>query len=216
MRNIIWLISVMAALVLAQGDPHTMAGFVLNEGDSIPTTDCITFKVWVEGMPDTIYYPADYPTANYSEASGGFWIVQIADLGAGNGDTFIISFENICNGFVGSDTAVINSEPSQEIGTAYIFPPVGCGESRFKPAKFALSAAPSPFNSQCAIKIEGEGNISVEIFNVIGQSVEKLYNGISTGALTIKWQPESMRAGVYFIRASKNGEVHTRRIIYLP
>jgi len=106
-------------------------------------------------------------------------------------------------------------EPFQDIGTAYLGEPAGIGDGD-KPSRFSLSVSPSPFNSECQIEIMGIGHCIVEIYNVLGQSVAKLYDGISNGRVSVKWNPGSESAGVFFVKATNGISANTQRIYYLP
>jgi len=120
--------------------------------------------------------------------------------------------------------------------------PAGISEkSPAKPAAFAISAYPNPFNSSVRIAVEGECDspMRVEIYDVAGRRVAvaelvearagRLAKDTSTSSVSVKsplskgdlgglfvWQPdESLPSGVYLVRARFGEQSVTNKIIYL-
>lgn len=210
-----FLILALVGLLFGQGTPHTMLGTVLNPSGNPPLASCLYFKAFIVSKPDTLYYPADQPTTNYLEDSGT-WFAEISSLLPVDGDIFIVMFANACSSYVGSDTATVDlSEPSQNIGTTYLAYGTGCID-RTRSDTFSLLVSPSPFNSDCNIEIIGAGQVSVKVFNVLGQLEEQIYEGRSSGRVIVKWNPNAQPAGVYFIKAKIGSLTLTQRVFYLP
>ncbi len=73
---------------------------------------------------------------------------------------------------------------------------------------FAISISPNPFNSAC--RISSPVDATVEIFDVLGQSIDKLPGGDQI------WKPEaSVGSGVYLVRAKVGDKDITKRVVYL-
>jgi len=77
-----------------------------------------------------------------------------------------------------------------------------------KPAAFAISAYPNPFNSAC--RISAPMNAKVEIFDIEGRKIDELPGGEQV------WKPESsVGSGIYLVRATVGGQEITKRVVYL-
>ena len=66
-----------------------------------------------------------------------------------------------------------------------------------------LQNYPNPFNAQTTISyvLPVQSDISISIFNILGQEVEVLYMGIrQPGAHTVNWNASDYPSGVYFAR----------------
>ena len=72
------------------------------------------------------------------------------------------------------------------------------------PDRFALlQNYPNPFNTTTIIKysLPSESNVSIEIYNILGQRVVTIYDGIQqAGEHTIIWDASKFPSGVYFAR----------------
>ena len=88
---------------------------------------------------------------------------------------------------------------------------------QFRSGTFTLHANyPNPFNPSTVIRfhIPEEGNISVSIYNVIGEEVAVLYNGMqSAGAHEIRWDASDLPGGVYFVRVALEGISKTGKMM---
>jgi len=77
-----------------------------------------------------------------------------------------------------------------------------------KPAAFAISAYPNPFNSAC--RISAPMNAKVEIFDIEGLKIGELHGGEQV------WKPEaSVGSGIYLVRARVGEQEITKRVVYL-
>ena len=71
-----------------------------------------------------------------------------------------------------------------------------------------LDAIPNPFNSTCAISAPSDA--SIEIYDLNGKCVETF------DKTPCVWTPnEKITSGVYLIRATKGGEIITKRVILM-
>lgn len=78
----------------------------------------------------------------------------------------------------------------------------GIGDEKNFPAEFVLEQNyPNPFNPSTTIKysIQKESQVSLIIYNLLGEQVEILFNGIqSAGYYSTKWNALNFPSGVYF------------------
>jgi len=93
-----------------------------------------------------------------------------------------------------------------------------------KPDKPALFAYPNPFNSMVRIAIDAplETNQKIEIYDLTGRRVKIISKEIVIRSETtdqiheIIWAPaSSITSGVYLIRAHLNGQLITKRVVYI-
>ena len=87
------------------------------------------------------------------------------------------------------------------------------------PVSFNLSEAyPNPFNPSTTIDIElnYESNVSVSVYNVMGQMVDVLHEGnMSAGMTPITWDASNMASGMYIVKANVGGEVLNKKIMLI-
>ncbi|MCD6595351.1 T9SS type A sorting domain-containing protein [bacterium] len=215
MSRVWWLLLLFVVVIFAQGDPHYMWGYILNDGGSIPTDTCLYYKAFVVGIPETIRYHNSDSRAVYNETNGG-WSVQIGGLFPETGDTFIIFFENPCSSYAGSDTGIVELDSmTQSLGTAFLTPFIKIN-SKIKPQNFNLTVSPSPFNSTCRIAMQCEGECNVNIYNVLGQPVDNIFSGHLNGFKEFDWSPDNLPAGLYFVKMKTTNNSITRKVIFLP
>lgn len=82
---------------------------------------------------------------------------------------------------------------------------------------------PNPFNPNTRISynLKGDGKVSLDIYNVKGQLVKTLYNGVSkSGDYSIFWdgcdnQGNSCASGVYCYRLRANGKTLERKMMLM-
>ena len=78
---------------------------------------------------------------------------------------------------------------------------------------------PNPFNPSTELNytVEQNGNISVSIYNVLGQKIDELYNGYQDlGNHKILWNAENLSSGVYYINIShENGQSESVKAVLL-
>ena len=81
-------------------------------------------------------------------------------------------------------------------------------------------AGPNPFNPTTSLNVvvPEAGNVSVKVFNVIGQHVATLADGYmesSASGYTLNWNASQMPSGVYLVRAETAGGVSTQKLMLL-
>jgi hypothetical protein len=95
----------------------------------------------------------------------------------------------------------------------------GVSENDNIPTDFMLLGNyPNPFNSSTTIKLNlpGAGHIRVDIFNMLGQKIETLYDGnMSAGEKEIVWNGDKSASGVYFYRVTSGDRTATRKMLML-
>lgn len=85
------------------------------------------------------------------------------------------------------------------------------------PSMVTVSPAyPNPFNPGTTIRfsIPARENVSIKIFNRIGQEVGELLNGpMEQGTYEAKWNSEKVSSGVYYCRLTAGGYSHTQKLV---
>ena len=84
-------------------------------------------------------------------------------------------------------------------------------------ASFSLSDAyPNPFNPVTTMELymPVAGNMQVEIYNLLGQSVETLTSGYKEiGTYNLTWDATSAASGVYFVKAQADGFTKIQKLM---
>jgi Secretion system C-terminal sorting domain/Cleaved Adhesin Domain len=85
------------------------------------------------------------------------------------------------------------------------------------PKKFALSQNyPNPFNPVTKIKFDvpKNGNVTVEVFNNLGQVISTLHNGYTNaGYYETNFDGSRLTSGIYFYRMTSNDFTETKKMI---
>lgn len=85
------------------------------------------------------------------------------------------------------------------------------------PTEFMLIGNyPNPFNSSTLIRLElpEPGNIKVEVFNMLGQRVETIFDGfMNAGESEIRWNAGSISSGIYFYKVTSGERTATRKML---
>ena len=90
------------------------------------------------------------------------------------------------------------------------------GRSRIPPEFWLDQNYPNPFNPSTTIRFElpGPGNITLRIFNTLGQEVTVLLNGRKeAGYYEVTWDASSVPSGIYFYRLQAGEFVETKKMI---
>ena len=77
---------------------------------------------------------------------------------------------------------------------------------------------PNPFNPETNIKfdIPKAGNISLTIYNMLGEEVANLYNGfVGIGRFETSWNASSLSSGVYFYKLESDDFVSIKKLVLL-
>jgi len=96
---------------------------------------------------------------------------------------------------------------------------VGIADGDAVPFQFALRPIyPNPFNASANVQysLDKPGNITMKAFNILGQEVATLYDGFQVaGEHTIRWRPEGISSGLYFISLASNNLSSVQRVLLL-
>ena len=90
-----------------------------------------------------------------------------------------------------------------------------------EPVDFELGTAyPNPFNptTNLQLVLPETGYVSVKIYNLVGQEVATLAEGIMESnsiGYTLQWNASNMASGVYLVRAEVAGQVSTQKLMLL-
>ena len=81
-------------------------------------------------------------------------------------------------------------------------------------------AGPNPFNPSTSLNVvvPEAGNVTVKIFNIVGQHVATLADGYmesNASGYTLNWNASQMPSGVYLVRAETAGSVSTQKLMLL-
>jgi len=84
------------------------------------------------------------------------------------------------------------------------------------PKSFTVSPAwPNPFNASTQIQysLPNDQFVNIEVFDMLGRSVAKLYSGKeSAGRHIVSLNNKSLASGYYFVRFSTDLDVHTQKV----
>ena len=88
------------------------------------------------------------------------------------------------------------------------------------PENFTLKPAyPNPFNPTTTLElaIPEAGYVSVKVYNLVGQEVATLVDGVmdATPSYTFQWNAGSLSSGIYLVRAEGAGQVTTQKLMLL-
>ena len=87
------------------------------------------------------------------------------------------------------------------------------------PEEFSLRGAyPNPFNptTSLTLDIPEAGQVSVQVYNLIGQVVATLASGyMDADTYTLTWDASNMSSGMYFVKAETAGKVSTQKLMLM-
>ena len=92
------------------------------------------------------------------------------------------------------------------------------------PEKFELvNLYPNPFNPILTIQynLDFEQNVSIEIYNILGQEISVLLDGIQTpGYLDLKWNGTNhsglqVSTGIYLLCVNYDNKMYTQKMMFL-
>jgi hypothetical protein len=86
------------------------------------------------------------------------------------------------------------------------------------PQAIALSAAPNPWRGSTRIAFQAEQGAAtkIDVFDVHGRHVAKLFDAPATGRMqSFRWDASNLSSGIYFLRAQGAGASSTRKLVLL-
>ena len=85
------------------------------------------------------------------------------------------------------------------------------------PISYTISDAyPNPFNPTTSIDIalDTDANISVKVFNIMGQLVDVISEGnFAAGTHSVAWDASQISSGVYFVNTEVGSETNVQKIM---
>ncbi|MCP4633652.1 MAG: T9SS type A sorting domain-containing protein [candidate division Zixibacteria bacterium] len=97
--------------------------------------------------------------------------------------------------------------------------PISVDDEVSVPSVFELAQNyPNPFNANTNISfnLDEASNVSLEVFNILGEKVTTLIDGkLAAGEHTMSWDAAKYTSGVYMYKLSANGVSETRRMVLL-
>ena len=81
-----------------------------------------------------------------------------------------------------------------------------------------IQAAPNPFNAstRLTLSIRKAGNMRVEVFDLLGRRVAKLYEGkAKPGEMLLSWQPEQNASARYHVQVTIDGLTVVHPLVYV-
>ncbi len=150
-------------------------------------------------------YSGSYARADTIYPGGGYW-TKVSQPGQ------LVLVQNRFTADAGSRIRIVRSS---ELPPAP--PETGREAGRNIPLEFALEQCyPNPFNPSTTIEysLPEEANVSLVIFNVLGQDLSTLVSGYEgAGRKTVKFDGSNLPSGVYFYRIVADGFVQTRKML---
>ena len=84
---------------------------------------------------------------------------------------------------------------------------------------FSIGAAyPNPFNptTQLTLDLNIDANVSVKVYNTMGQLVDVIAEGqMTSGSYTLTWNGTNVASGVYLVQTEVGSEVHSQKIMLI-
>jgi hypothetical protein len=144
-----------------------------------------------------------------STDSGASW----NEIGPELGEAYVYSLALSLDGHIYAGTSSSGVFRSKESVTSVQDPPPGF------PASHALHQNfPNPFNPTTTIRfsIPTAGDVSLKIFNLLGERVATLVSGNKdAGTHTVQWDATGQPSGVYFYRLQAGDFSETRRLVLI-
>ncbi len=95
---------------------------------------------------------------------------------------------------------------------------VNQNNSEFITDEFGLVNYPNPFNAQTniVVRIPVDGNLSIKIFNIVGEEVSEIMNDFTAaGTYKFTFNADKLSSGIYFIRMKMNNKILTHKAVLL-
>ena len=81
-----------------------------------------------------------------------------------------------------------------------------------------LGNYPNPFNSSTIISLDlpNAGHVNIDIFNMLGQKIETLYDGfMNAGRNEVVWNGSAVSSGLYLYRVTSGERTATRKMLMI-
>jgi hypothetical protein len=129
----------------------------------------------------------------------------------GNTTTLIVVNPENVNLFTTTGTFAIDEVIASSNGNSYLNVEVNM------PAAYSISDAyPNPFNPTTALDIalDTDANVSVKVFNIMGQLVDVITEGnLSAGTHSVAWDASQVASGVYFINTAIGTDLNVQKVM---
>ncbi|GEM_PF-4251665 len=204
--------------IVPAGGSFGYTGTLTNQGDEDVTAD-----LWMMlDVPDYGIYgplslidvtiPADFTISRHVEQ----YVPTYAPLGTYTYMAFVGDYPD--NPWDEADMEFTVIEP--EGSTADSWGVVGWKEESSVIPSVAMlgNNYPNPFNAQTSISFDvpTAGNVSLDIYNIMGQKVATLVNGnVEAGSHTVVWDAGNYSSGIYFYKLNTGNKVFTKRMTLL-
>ena len=79
-------------------------------------------------------------------------------------------------------------------------------------------AYPNPFNPTTTMELTMPfaGDMKVEVYNLLGQSVATLTNGyMEAGSYNLTWDASNIASGMYFVKAQAEGSIQIQKLMFI-
>lgn len=135
-----------------------------------------------------------------------------------NGSLFVDSFQ-LTHSSGSPKTGFINFDDFQVIKYNNYEIPTGIDEELITevPEEYILEQNyPNPFNpaTNITFSLPEQGDVRLEVFNLLGQSVAVLENGrLNAGSHSVSFDARSLSSGVYVYRLTAGGQVFTKKML---
>ena len=191
------------------GDNWTMSPFVITSVTGLSTIHFINKDLgWaVDG-----HYGGLYGGFIFKTTDGGWSWVGYSSGTTDIGLRSIFFIDSTCGWVVGDMGTILHTTNG---GVSFVEEE----EIEEIPTEFLLSQNfPNPFNSSSIIKysIPKSSQVTLKIFNTLGQEIETLVNEEKpVGTYELNWNAANLPSGVYFYRLQAGDFVQTRKMILL-
>jgi hypothetical protein len=94
----------------------------------------------------------------------------------------------------------------------------GESSARLQGGLFFRSVSPNPFTSSTMLRFATPraGQVSVKVYNVAGQLVSTLHDGLmEPGEHSLEFAPSRLQPGTYFVQVASEGQSATRTVIFV-
>ena len=207
-NNSCWYAKPSGKTARVQWGPYTIdeAGyydiFVNIPAISLPLADCMYITKDEDGT-DTVYVS--------QSATAGSWL-NIGNYSYNKGDKFSVMLSS----YAATDTA--KYIVADAVKLKRVLNPVSVDEEII-PEKFSvLQNYPNPFNPSTTISftLPERGNVSVKVFNMLGEEVARLVNEVKdAGRYNITWNANGFSSGVYFYSVIYNNKSTVKKMLLL-